>query len=141
MVTTDAAHLPTVSSTFGVYGPIGALKDRPPAVRKDKLYQKRGVDRLAVSGDQHLYRLRDHQAAVDMMPEFTAEASGREHAIDADPNVPDERCVQANNPVPNATGFACRIIVDNYYTLVRADTASSAEQKAAAQYALRAAAK
>lgn len=140
MVSTNPAGQPP-SATFAVYGPVGALRGQPPSVRKDKLYQKWGVDRLAVSADQHLYRLRDHQAALDMMAEFTADSSSREHAIEADPNVPDERCFQANNPAPNTPGFACRIVVDNFYTLVRADTATSAKEKAAAQYVLLAAGK
>lgn len=141
MVTTDTAHQPPVSATFAVYGPVGALRDQPPLIRKDKLYQKWGVDRFAVSGDQHLYRLRDHQAALDMFAEFTAESSAREHEIEADPNITDERCFQTNQPATSTPGVACRIVFDKYYTLVRADTAISVKQKAAAQYALLAAGK
>jgi hypothetical protein len=139
MVTTDPANQPPVSSTFAVYGPTGALRDQPPKFRKDKLFEKWGVDRLAVSGDQHLYRLRDHQAAMDMMAAFIDDSSPREHEIEADKNVPDERCFEANTPVPDARNFACRIVFNNFYTQVRADTAISAKQKAAAQYALLAA--
>jgi hypothetical protein len=122
-----------------VYGPTGALHFQPPTFRKDKLYDKWGVDRLAVSGNQNLYRLRDHKAALEILAEFTAEASGREHEIDADPNVPNERCFQANNSPPTAPGFVCRIVFENFYTSQRADTAISAKQKAAAQYVLLAA--
>jgi hypothetical protein len=139
MVTTDPANQPPVSSTFAVYGPTGALRDQPPTFRKDKLFAKWGVDRLAVSGDQHLYRLHDHQAAMDMMAAFIDDSSPREHEIEADKNVPDERCSEVNKPAPNTPGFACRIVFNNYYTLVSADTAISAKQKAAAQYALLAA--
>jgi hypothetical protein len=136
MVNTDPDDQPPVSATFAVYGPTGALRDAPASIRKDKLYQKWGVDRLAVSGDQHLYRVRDRQAALDMLGEFTAQSAGQEHEIEADPNIPDERCFQADNPVPSVPAFMCRVVVDNFYTLVRADTASSAKEKAAAQYAL-----
>ena len=48
MVSTDPAGQPP-SATFAVYGPVGALRDQPPSVRKDKLFQRWGVDRLAVS--------------------------------------------------------------------------------------------
>jgi hypothetical protein len=136
MVTTDPAKQPPVSGTFVVYGPTGALRDQPPKFRKDKLYEKWGVDRLAVTGDQHLYRLRDHQAAMDMMAAFIADSSSSEHEIGADKNVPDERCFETNNPPPNSPAFACRIVFNNFYTLVRDNTAISAEQKAAAQYKL-----
>lgn len=139
MVSTDPAHQPPVSTTFAVYGPIGALHDQTPKIREDKLYQKWGVDRLAISGDQRLYRLRDHQAALDMLAEFTAESSVPAHEIPADPKVPDEHCVQTDNPAPGPPGFACRMVVSNFYTLVHADTADSAKQKAAAQYVLLAA--
>jgi hypothetical protein len=139
MVSTDPAHQPPASATFAVYGPTGALRDQTPMIRKDKLYEKWGVDRFAVSGDQHLYRLRDHQAALAMRDEFIAESSGREHPIEADPKVPDERCFQVDNPLPNTPAFACRVIVDSLYTVVRGDTATSAKQKAAAQYVLLAA--
>jgi len=139
MVSTDPAHPTPVSARFAVYGPTGALHFQPPAYRKDKLYEKWGVDRLAVSGAQNLYRLRDNKSALEMLAEFTAEASGREHEIDADPNVPGERCFQMNNSPSN--GFVCRIVVENFYTSQRADTAISAKQKSAAQYALLAAAK
>jgi len=141
MVTTDAdpAKQPPVSGTFAVYGPTGALRDQPPKFRKDKLFEKWGVDRLAVSGDQHLYRLRDHQAAKDMMAAFIDDSSSREHEIEADKNVPEERCFEANKPAPDAPNFACRIVFNNFYTHVRADTAISAKQKAAAQHVLLAA--
>jgi hypothetical protein len=136
MVNTDAAAPPPVSTTFAVYGPTGALRDQPPMFRKNKLYEKWGVDRLAVSGDQHLYRVRDQKAAADMMASFIADSSAREHEIDADKNVPDEHCFETNKPVPDTPGFACRIIVNNFYTLVRGDSAVSVKQKAAAQYVL-----
>ncbi|MGH3675601.1 MAG: DUF7373 family lipoprotein [Mycobacterium sp.] len=136
MVTTDPDRQTPPSPAFAVYGPVGALRDQLPAIRKDKLYQKWGVDRLAVSGDQHLYRLRDHQAALDMSAEFIAENSGREHEIDADSSVPNERCFQLDNPPPIVPGFACRLAFDNFYTVVRANTASSVKEKTAAQYAL-----
>jgi hypothetical protein len=136
MVTTDPANQPPVSGTFAVYGPTGALRDQPPGFRKDKLYEDWGVQRLAISGGQPLYRLRDHQAAMDMMAAFIADSSAREHEIEADKSVPDERCFEANKPVPNVPSFACRIVFDSFYTHVRADTAISAKQKAAAQYAL-----
>jgi hypothetical protein len=139
MVSTDPAEQAPVSARFAVYGPTGALHFQPPTFRKDRLYDKWGVDRFAVSANQNLYRLRDHKAALEIFAEFTAEASGREHEIDADPNVPNERCFQANNSPPNAPGFVCRIVFENFYTSQRADTAISAKQKAAAQYALLAA--
>jgi len=137
MVSTDPAHPTPVSARFGVYGPTGALHFQPSTFRKDKLYEKWGVDRLTVSGAQNLYRLRDHKSALEMLAEFTAEASGREHEIDADPNVPDERCFQVNNSPSNA--FVCRIVFENFYTSLHSDTATSAKQKSAAQYALLAA--
>jgi hypothetical protein len=136
MVTSDPAHPPPVSPTFAVYGPVGALRDQLPKIRKDKLYQKWGVDRLAVSGDQHLYRLRDHQAALDMMGELTTEFASLQHEIPADPKMPDEHCFQTNNPSAGMPAFACRIVFNNFYTLLPADTPSSAKQKAAAQYVL-----
>jgi hypothetical protein len=136
MVTTDPAKQPPVSGTFAVYGPTGALRDQPPKFRMDELYEKWGVDRIGVTADQHLYRLRDHQAAMDMMTAFIADSSASEHEIEADKNVPDEHCFETNNPPPNRHPFACRIVFDNFYTLVRADTAVSAKQKAAAQYKL-----
>ena len=136
MVTTDPANQPPVSGTFAVYGPTGALRDQPPKFRKDELYEKWGVDRLGVTADQHLYRVRGHQAAMDMMAAFIADSSAREREIEADKNVPDEHCFETNNPPPNGPAFACRIVFNNFYTLVRADTAISAKQKAAAQYKL-----
>jgi hypothetical protein len=139
MVSTDPAHQPPVSPTFAVYGPIGALHDQTPKIREEKLYEKWGVDRLAISGDQRLHRLRDHQAALDMLAEFTKESSVPAHEIAADPKVPDEHCVQIDNPAGGPPGFACRMVVNNFYTLVHADTAASAKQKAAAQYVLLAA--
>jgi hypothetical protein len=138
MVGTDPNHPTPVSARFAVYGATGAQHFQPPTFRKDKLYEKWGVDRLAVSNAQHLYRLRDHESALEVLAEFTAEASGREHAIDADANVPDERCFQVNSP---SNAFVCRIVFENFYTSVRADTATSAKQKSAAQYALLAAGK
>ena len=139
MVSTDPAHQPPVSPNFAVYGPIGALRDQTPKIREDKLYEKWGVDRLAISGDQRLYRLRDHHAALDMLAEFSAESSAPVHAIDADPKVPDEHCVQTDNPITGTPAFACRMVVNNFYTLIHADAAASAKQEAAAQYVLLAA--
>jgi hypothetical protein len=136
MVTTDPDKQTPPSPEFAVYGPVGALRDQLPTIRKDKLYEKWGVDRLAVSGLQHLYRLRDHQAARDMSAEFIAENSGHENEIEADPNVPNERCFQTEDPPPQVPQFACRIAFDNFYTVVRANTASSVKEMAAAQYAL-----
>ena len=136
MVATDPATSPPPSPTFAVYGPTGALRDQLPAIRKDKLYEKWGVERFAVSGVQHLYRLRGNQAAKDMSAEFVAQSSGTEHEIEGDPNVPDSRCFQADAPAANAPGYACRLVFDDVYTVVRADTASSAKEMTAAQYAL-----
>ena len=136
MVATDPAKPPPPSPTFAVYGSTGALRDQLPAIREDKLYEKWGVDRFAVSGNQHLYRLRDNQAAKDMSAEFIAQSSGTEHEIDGDPNVPDSRCFQADAPAASAPGYACRLVFDNVYTVVRADTASSVKEMTAAQYAL-----
>jgi hypothetical protein len=138
MVTTDPAQWPPPSGAFAVYGATGALRAQTPAIRKDKLYEKWGVDRLAVSGDQHLYRLRDHQAALDMQAEITAEFSGGGEGFEADPQIPDEHCFRLTDAV-DAPGFACQVIVGNLYTLVKANTATSAKQMAAAQYALLAA--
>ena len=136
MVSTDPTEHALVSEKFAVYGPTGASHFQPPMFRKDRLYDKWGVDRLAVSGFQNLFRVRDHEAAREMLAEVSAEASDREHEIDADPNVPDERCFQANNPPPNIPPYVCRIVFENFYTSVRAKTADRAKQKAAAQYAL-----
>ncbi|MBE1551521.1 hypothetical protein GGC64_005581 [Mycobacterium sp. OAS707] len=136
MVTTDPVNQPPVTGTFAVYGATGGLRDQPPKFRKDGLYEKWGVDRIGVTAEQHLYRLRDHQAAMDMMEAFIADSSGREHEIEADKNVPDEHCFETAQPPPNAPAFACRIVFDRFYTLVRGDTAISAKQKAAAQYKL-----
>jgi hypothetical protein len=136
MVTTDPANQPPVSGTFAVYGPTGALRDQPPKFRKDELYEKWGVDRIGVTADQHLYRVRDHQAAMEMMAAFIADSSAREHEIEGDNYVPDEHCFETNNPPPNGHPVGCRIVFNNFYTLVRADTAVSAKQKAAAQYKL-----
>lgn len=136
MVTTDVSKQPPVSGTFAVYGPTGALRDQPPKFRKDKLYEKWGVDRIGVTAEQHLYRSRDHDAAMDMMAAFVADSSSREHEFEADKNIPDERCFETNNPPPDSPAFACRIVFGNFYTLVRADNAVSAKQKAAAQYKL-----
>ena len=136
MVATDPAKPPPPSPTFAVYGPTGALRDQLPAIRKDKLYEKWGVERFAVSGIQHLYRLRDNQAAKDMSAEFIARSSGTEHEIESDPNVPDSRCFQSDAAEANAPGYACRLVFDNVYTVVRADTASSVKEMTAAQYAL-----
>lgn len=136
MVATDPAEPPPPSPTFAVYGPTGALRDQLPAIRKDKLYEKWGVDRFAVSGDQHLYHLRDNRAAKDMSAEFLAQSSGTEHEIEGDPNVPDSRCFQSDAPAADAPAYACLLVFDNVYTVVRADTASSMKEMTAAQYAL-----
>jgi len=136
MVGTDPAEPPPPSPTFAVYGPTGALRDQLPAIRKDKLYEKWGVDRFAVSGNQHLYRVRDNQAAKDMSAELLAQSSGTEHEIDGGPNVPESRCFQADAPAADTPGYACRLVFDNIYTVVRANTASSVKEMTAAQYAL-----
>ncbi len=136
MVATDPAEPPPPSSSFAVYGPTGALRDQPPAIRRDRLYEKWGVDRLAVSGTQHLYLLRDNRAADDMAAEFIAQSSGTEHEIEGDPKVPKSRCFQADAPAANAQAYACRLVFDNVYTVVRANTASSVKEMTAAQYAL-----
>ena len=136
MVSTDPTEQAPVSEKFAVYGPTGALHFQPATFRKDRLFDKWGVQRSAVSGSQDLYRLRDHSAALEMLAEFSAEAAGREHEIDADRNVPNQHCFQANNPPPTLPPYVCRIVFENVYTSLRADTAISAKQKAAAQYAL-----
>lgn len=136
MVTTDPAQPPPPSPAFAVYGPTGALRGQPPTIRRDKLYEKWGVDRFAVSGTQHLYRLRDNQAARDMADEFVARSSGTEHEIDGDPAVPDTRCFQVKTPAAGIPGYTCRMVFDNIYTAIRADTASIVKQMTAAQYAL-----
>jgi len=136
MVATDPAEPPPPSPTFAVYGSTGALRDQLPAIRKDKLYEKWGVDRFAVSGNQHLYRLRDNQAAKDMSAEFIAQSSGTEHEIAGGPNVPGSRCFQADAPAADAPGYTCRLVFDNIYTVVRANTAASVTEMTAAQYAL-----
>jgi len=74
-----------------------------------------------------------------MLAEFSAESSVPVHAIDADPKVPDEHCVQTADPIAGTPAFACRMVVNNFYTLVHGDTAASAKQQAAAQYVLLAA--
>ena len=104
MVATDPAGPPPPSPTFAVYGSTGALREQLPAIRKDKLYEKWGVDRFAVSGNQHLYRLRDNQAAKDMSAEFIAQSSGTEHEIAGGPNVPASQCFQADAPPPMRPG-------------------------------------
>jgi hypothetical protein len=136
MVATDPAEPPPPSPTFAVYGPTGALRDQPPAIRRDRLYEKWGVDRLAVSGTQHLYLLRDNQAADDMAAEFVAQSSGTEHEIEGDPNVPKSRCFQADASASVTPAYACRLVFGNVYTVVRANTASSVKEMTAAQHAL-----
>lgn len=136
MVATAPTDPPPPSATFAVYGPTGALRDQLPGIRKDKLYEKWGVDRFAVSGTQHLYRLRDNQAAKDMAAEFIAQSSGAEHEIESDLNVPDTRCFQTNAPPAGVTGYTCRMVYDNLYTAIRANTASSVKEMTAAQYVL-----
>jgi hypothetical protein len=136
MVATDPTEPPPPSPTFAVYGPTGALRDQPPTIRSGRLYEKWGVDRLAVSGTQRLYLLRDNQAAEEMSAEFITQSSGAEHEIEGDPNVPRSRCFQVGAPAANAPGYTCRLVFDNVYTVVRANTASSVKQMTAAQYAL-----
>lgn len=133
MVATDPTRQPAPSQAFAVYGATGALRDQPPAIREDKLYEKWGVERLAVSGPQRLYQLRDNQAAKDMSARFSTEAAAVGHEIDGDPNVPDTRCFKADVPT---FGYTCRMVIDNVYTVIRADTESSVKEMTAAQYAL-----
>lgn len=136
MVATGPAEQPPPSPTFAVYGPTGALRDQPPAFRKDKRYENWGVERLAVSGDQRLYRLRDRQAAKDMAAAFTTESAGREHKALGGPKLPDTQCFQAKSSATDTPAFACRLVYDTVYTEVRADTAVAAQEMAAAQYVL-----
>jgi hypothetical protein len=136
MVATDPTKPPPPSTTFAVYGSTGALRDQPPAIRKDRLYEKWGVDRFAVSGTQHLYRLRDNQAAKDMAAELISQSSGIEQEIESVPNVPDSRCFHSDGPAEDAPGYTCRLVFDNVYTVVRANIASSVKEMTAAQYAL-----
>jgi hypothetical protein len=136
MAATDPTKSPPPSPTFAVYGPTGALRDQPPAVRQNRLYEKWGVNRLAVSGTQQLYLLRDSQAAEDMSAEFIAQSSGTEQEIERDPNVPNSQCFQADAAAASAPGYTCRLVFDNTYTTMRANTASSVKQMTAAQYAL-----
>ena len=131
MVATDPVRQPAPSPAFAVYGATGALRDQSPTMRRDRLYEKWGVEALAVSGGQHMYRLRDHRAAKDMAAAFAARSSGGDHEIGGDQNLPDTQCF-----TPARGAAACRMVFDNVYTEVRADTTSSVEEKAAAQYAL-----
>lgn len=131
MVATDPVHQPAPSPEFAVYGATGALRDQSPAMRRDRLYEKWGVEALAVSGGQHLYRLRDNRAAKDMAAAFGADSTGQGRPIDGDPNLPDTQCHQPDQGAP-----ACRMVVDSFYTEVHADTTSSLAEKAAAQYVL-----
>ncbi len=136
MVSTDPAGPPAPSPSFAVVGSTGALRDQPPAMRKDRLYEKWGVDRLAVSGDQRLYRLPDNRAAREMAAAFIAGSAAGEREIDGDPNLPDTRCFQAVTPSADRPAYVCRLVFDDIYTVVRADTADSVKEMAAAQYAL-----
>jgi hypothetical protein len=136
MVTTDPANRPPVSGAFAVYGPTGALRAQAPGMRQDELFERWGVDRLAISGDQQLFRLRDNQAALEMLGEFNADFSGVGWEIEADPQIPGERCIKLNNPGPGAPGYACQVVVNDLYTTVRGNTATTVKQRAAAQYAL-----
>ncbi len=136
MVATDPAGPPPPSATFAVYGPTGALRDQSPAIRAARQYDKWGVDRLAVSGNQQLYLLRDKESAKEMAAEFAARADGSEREIDGDPGVPDTRCFQTKAPAAGIPGYTCRMVYDDVYTAIRADTASNVKQMAAAQYAL-----
>lgn len=139
MVATDPGTPARPSATFAVYGPTGALHDQSPAMRADKLYEKWGVDLFAVSGNQHLYRLRDNQAAHDMAAEVITSFADVEQEIVGNPNLPNTRCFSEDAPAANLRGYTCRMWVDDVFTVVRADTAESAKQMAAAQYALLAA--
>ncbi|OBK78700.1 hypothetical protein [Mycobacterium sp. 1274761.0] len=136
MVATDPTAAPPPSPTFAVYGPTGALHDQPATFRRDSLFDAWGVERFAVSGHQRLYRLRDHQAAKDMAAAVIAEVSNREHRIDNDANLPDTQCFQTDPPTVAMPAFACRVVYDAVYTEVRADSATKAQQMAAAQYVL-----
>jgi hypothetical protein len=136
MVSTDPKQWPAPSGVFAVYGATGALRAQTPGMRKDKLFEKWGVDRLAVSGNQQLFRAKDRQAALDMKSEFAAELSGVAQVFEADEAIPDEHCFKMTNAAPGSAAFACQIVHDNMYTLVRSNTATSAKQMAAAQYAL-----
>ena len=136
MVATDPTVSPRPSATFAVYGPTGALRDQTRAIRADKLYEKWGVEQFAVSGSQHLYKLRDDQAARDMAAEVIAASSDVEQEIAGDPTVPNTRCFHAEATAANLRSYTCRMWFGDIFTVVRADTAPSAIHMAAAQYVL-----
>jgi hypothetical protein len=136
MVSTDPKQWPAPSGVFAVYGATGALRAQTPGMRQDKLFEKWGVERLALSGIQQLIRAKDHQAALDLKAEFTAELSGVAQEFESDEVIPDEHCFKITDAAPGSAAFACQIVHENLYTMVRSNTATSAKQMAAAQYAL-----
>lgn len=136
MVATDSVTPPRPSVTFAVYGATGALRAQSPTMRANKLFDKWGVDRFAVSGTQRLYRLRDNKAAHDMAAEVITSSSDVEQEIVGDPNLPNTRCFQADAPAANLRGYTCRMWVDDVFTEVRADSEASVREMAAAQYVL-----
>jgi hypothetical protein len=135
MVSTDPKHWPAPAGTFADYGATGALRGQTPAMRKGKSFEKWGVERLAVSGNQQLFKAKDHRAALDMLSGFAAELSGKSQQFEADA-IPDEHCFKLTDAAPGSAAFACQIVHDDVYTMLRSDTATSAKQMAAAQYAL-----
>jgi hypothetical protein len=128
---------------YANFGPHAGLHFQPDKHYKDRLLQNAGLERLAsYQGFPALFRVRDANAATDLVPLWTAAVKdsldGKD--LEAKTDVPGTQCVESDKPETEdaaaETVFICTFAYQNYMAMVQSDTADDVARRVAAQYSL-----
>jgi hypothetical protein len=135
---------PMLSKTVATYGPNGALTNQTTKQHEEKVYQKAGVDRLALwldtqFGASEILRARDVGAASALLPDLTNNDDDLARSVDGVQNLPDAKCFEMSKNVYRkrpVLRFTCFVGYDRFVARVYGATETDARQRTAAQYAL-----
>jgi hypothetical protein len=136
---------PSLSLRFGSLGANGASSLQNERERKDRVYEKAGVDLIAYwavdkQGFADIVRARDRDAASTLMDQdISGDSEKHDHPIDGPQGLPDAKCFERKKDAykDDLSGrFACYLRYDRYEAYVVSGDATDVRQRAAAQYAL-----
>lgn len=130
----DYFFSPSLGST-AVHTPRGILHWAAEPGPSKKAMEEHGVDRIAMTEDNLLWRTRDAAAAKGFAETRLTESKWT--PLDAPEDVPGVRCAEDSREYDGSdTRYGCVVVYDRYVAQVHSGQPVDVRQRAAAQYAL-----
>lgn len=135
LVDSRDGHTPNPDD-FAVYGPNALVLGAPDQAKRQQLVDDTDLDAMSLTEENVLFRVRDAAAGRNLIDGLIGSLGERWVSGSAPERVPDTTCMRLPRSSSGDGVYRCYVSYKRYVALVNADSETSVQRKASAQYAL-----